>query len=58
MTCVKKKGMVLNRENESSLTLLQNPTHLKEKYLYEYNEELLLTITLGVSVRKSFMTKH
>ena len=50
--------MVLNRENESSLTLPQNRNDLKKNIYMKYNEELLLTITLGVSVRKSFMTKH
>ena len=37
----KKKDTVLNKENDTSLTLLQNPTHLKEKYLYE-----ILTVQL------------
>ena len=38
---LKKKDTVLNKENDTSLTLLQNPTHLKEKYLYE-----ILTVQL------------
>ena len=44
----KKKDLILNKENELIFTQLQKPSHLKNKYLNEYNEELLLRITLGV----------